>query len=606
MPALSSIFGDPLGLLGLLGLIPIFLLYLLRPKPRTQTIPSLMFLMRDRDKRSFLNFFRYLFRDLLLVLQVLAVIGLAVALARPFVLFPGSTTNTVVVLDDSASMHALDGGTPRFIQERQDAIDRLGPKDTIILAGAIPRVPLKDVSRESARAFIESWTPSDQPTQLSSAILAAQEYASPGERVVIVSDFADTEDPTNYEDAIATVQARGYDVQAAQVGTHTPSTDNVGIVSATLSESNATLIIKNYRTTSVTTQLCANNACAPLTIGPQQTVQRAITLGAGITKVTIDTKDAFPLDNQVEFSTPEKDQAKVLVVTNGDFTKTPLWYALRSINRTTPLHIALSVNKPPALVTIDQDVVIFDNVSSALFVGQTARDTLQRVRQGGAAIVMSQPDVFGIGYGDLLPVTFISRKGASPVVNTQLLKAYTGLDFGSTPSSFAAHPSRALQTVAQSPAGDPLIAFSPTGAGTVLWYGLPATASFSQSPDYPVFWKDALDQLLGRQDVRTLNRQTGEIASFGGQVQLPDGSTQNGQILLAEQGVYRTEQGDVAANLLDAAESDINVPVLSSGEQRSLLRAPQFDRAEYSGYAILAVLALLIVELGYMKWRGDI
>src|SRR5712671_771523 len=94
--------------------VPLVLLYFLKVRRRERTVSSLLLWstsLRDREASAF---FQRLHRDPLL-LQLLALLMLALALARPVATVMGQgARKVVVVLDTSASMKAQDVSPSRF------------------------------------------------------------------------------------------------------------------------------------------------------------------------------------------------------------------------------------------------------------------------------------------------------------------------------------------------------------------------------------------------------------------------------------------------------------------------------------------------------------
>ncbi|MFB6198625.1 MAG: BatA domain-containing protein, partial [Halobacteriaceae archaeon] len=82
---LGSMFLQPYGLYGLLSAIPLILLYLIRPKPKEQEIPSLMFFLKEQGVEREKNFFKRFSKDLLFWLQLLILITLSIAAAKPYI-----------------------------------------------------------------------------------------------------------------------------------------------------------------------------------------------------------------------------------------------------------------------------------------------------------------------------------------------------------------------------------------------------------------------------------------------------------------------------------------------------------------------------------------
>lgn len=115
---LDEFFLFPLGLLALLGAVPLVVLYLLRPEPVRRTLPTFQFLAEATGRNASNPIFDRLLRSLLLLIQLLALVALVGSLATPYMLVPESETvsETVIVVDTSASMAVQDGGATRFDQ----------------------------------------------------------------------------------------------------------------------------------------------------------------------------------------------------------------------------------------------------------------------------------------------------------------------------------------------------------------------------------------------------------------------------------------------------------------------------------------------------------
>src|SRR5580692_7455674 len=104
-------FGDPRGLLLLAGLVPLVVLYILKIKRRRQRVSSTwLWAAAQRDLLS-KQPFRKLVPEVPLLLEILALVALALALARPSAR-GGSIDgdHVAVVVDASASMATRVGG----------------------------------------------------------------------------------------------------------------------------------------------------------------------------------------------------------------------------------------------------------------------------------------------------------------------------------------------------------------------------------------------------------------------------------------------------------------------------------------------------------------
>lgn len=168
-------------LLWLLFAVPVILfLYLLKMKRRDQMVSSVLLWNRLLKDVQANTPFQKLRRNLLLFLQLLLVILLALALARPFVRVPALAGKTVaLVIDGSASMRATDVPGSRFEEARRNAlrlVDGMGQGDTamVILAGtrARPLCPLTH-DRNALRAALQAMQPGDGAASLPEALRLA-------------------------------------------------------------------------------------------------------------------------------------------------------------------------------------------------------------------------------------------------------------------------------------------------------------------------------------------------------------------------------------------------------------------------------------------------
>lgn len=161
--------------------LPLVLLYFLKVRRRERRVPSLLLWgseLRDREASAF---FQRLQRDPLLLLQMLALLMLTIALARPAISVMGfGSQKTVIVLDTSASMKARDLSPTRYDAAKNAAVglvSRLGEgaEVMVIESGVQPRV-VAALSRDRDRAIsgIRSTQARDLPNRLDEAVRTAR------------------------------------------------------------------------------------------------------------------------------------------------------------------------------------------------------------------------------------------------------------------------------------------------------------------------------------------------------------------------------------------------------------------------------------------------
>ena len=228
-------FQNPAALLWLLPLWGVIIaLYLLRMRRRDVQVPA-TFLWPERVEEVRANaLFQRLRFNWLMVLQLLAVLVLVVALAKPQTRQAGLTGDvTVFVLDGSASMEATDVAPNRFAaakdQIRQAILGaRAGDRMALIQAGTTPKVlfPLgNDPSRQLR--ILDATTGSDAEISLGDSLRLASALVSglDGARIVVLSDGGD--------EKIADFAAGKASVVYRKIGA---SAENLGITALGVSE----------------------------------------------------------------------------------------------------------------------------------------------------------------------------------------------------------------------------------------------------------------------------------------------------------------------------------------------------------------------------------
>ncbi len=224
-------FLEPTGLLLLLALVPLIVLYILKIRRERVTIGSTwLWASAHRDLMA-KHPFRRLVPELPLLLQILAIVGFAIALARPSLRHGGVDGDRVaVVIDTSASMGArVSKGPARRIDEARSAARvalaglRPGSEAFIVEASSTARLvgaPSQDIRR--LEALIDGLEVHDVEGDLGAAVALAADRLRPlsGKKVVVVV----TDGATGGAPLPA---AEGVSLRVSQVG---DAQDNTAIV----------------------------------------------------------------------------------------------------------------------------------------------------------------------------------------------------------------------------------------------------------------------------------------------------------------------------------------------------------------------------------------
>ncbi len=350
--------------------LPLVLLYFLKVRRREQRVASLLLWdpsLRDREASAF---FQRLQRDPLLILQLLALLALSVALARPAVTLMGDgARKVVVVLDTSASMKATDVSPSRFDVARGQALGLVrrlseGAEVMVIETGVQPRVTAALArDRERALAAIRAAQARDLPNRLVEAVRTARALvaADPRAEIHVFTDGAfalpsgpETSDPR---------------VRWVGVGRRS---QNVGITNLSIRKNyfgsfdyQAFVSLVNYtaepQTFTFTLEL-DRQPIAEKQVTLEPSVRRSVVLpfshgGGGTVMARLQIDDDLAVDDVAYAVLPPPRKIAVLLVSSGNLF-------LEKVLATDP-HVSLEVKTPDQYQggMGEADVVILDSVA---------------------------------------------------------------------------------------------------------------------------------------------------------------------------------------------------------------------------------------------------
>lgn len=614
----SSFLLEPIWLYALLLLIPFILLYLIRPKPQHKVIPTLMFLFRDLGRNKRTNFFRKLIRDLLFLLQLLILFLLLISVAKPYVNVPKESLfkNTVLVLDVSASMKADYNGRTRFEEAVKLAKKNLGVVNTLVLAKKTPEVVLVDESAGEIKKYLNKLEPTDTPTNLYDAISTAGGYARGGSRIVVISDFIDTETDTELGTAKKTLEAQGIKVDFIRVF---KPVNNVGVVDLIIDEKKTSAVIRNYNEEPVNIKVRINKLVESLNIPADSKELFSFSTPPGTSKLEVEVtglKDGFKTDNTVFISAPGDTQRRVLLITNKPNPEKTFLFNALDVMKNTFVDVAV----PPKIPDLDKyDIFVFKDIDPNLILPGTFKRVKKEVEEKGKSVIIAAPsNMLAINYYGLMPLRYNETITSSTNILASSSESLTAnIEFGITKKYFRTSPLEGISTViiAAAEDGTPLITFSKLGNGKVFFYGIldedkEADTSFAKSPLYFVFWKRLVDFATNTPSIKNLNYRTGSVLNLREEqrIQTPKGRITTKSLSLEYAGLYTLNNRVIAINLLNEKESDISNEG-GLGERGSSQLSNRFKEKvpfELTDYLIGVVIILLLLEFLYIKLRGDL
>jgi len=579
------------GLWAFLILIPFIILYLIRPKLVKMKIPSLMFLMGDEKSKKQLSFLRKFLRDPLFFLQLLLLLALAFSIAQPNIFLPKAetATNTVVIIDGSASSQVEFNGKSRFEDSVAQSKQYLDGRVSVILAAQIPEILIEDVGRTRAWNVLKTVSPRDTTTNIAGGMYMAKDILQGRKgQVIILSDFLLTNEEDNVLVAKRALNANNIAVRFLSTNT---IVENMGIIDLEPTRDSVKATVKNYGsdTKEIEMQLVKDDEVKQsqkIKVASQSIENIAFPTLPGVSQIKLNAKDNFLLDNVAHISSPLSDKIKVLMISNNkdNFIKK----AMEAANI-----FEIELRQPPIVKAFDltHDLIIITDVSKTI-VPSDIVDLKKYVESGKIMIIAANSQLLNLGLGELLPIVGEKLSESTPI-NVKIINEFTkDKDFGNTRKHIVGKPKDGTIVFAVSDTDSPLMAEKKLEEGKVFYYGiLDEESEFKATEDYPIFWFTLLTSLLNTEDIRNYNFKLSE------------------KVGRSKVGVVEEEGKTIALNLLNEKESDVS-------RKSTLLEqdSESFKEKEFKGKArfelaipllILGVL-LILLELLYLKWRGDL
>ena len=318
------------GYLALLA-VPIILFYILKVRLRQENVSTLIFWQQVFEERRTRSLWRRLRHLLSLLISLLFLSLLVAALLDPILTSQKKESRTVIIIDNSAGMNAIESGnTTRLDLAKTElaaylAGTEVGKQTAIITAGGEPQVVVGFTNHlGTLRKMLTEIKPTDNPTELGKAIELARHLTAdePDSVVLVYTDGCSTE-----LDSYLTAE----DVRFVPIG---KPLDNVAITQFQLRRSIGDAIgyeilveVVNFGESEVTCRLEINLDETPVDIKtltlepniPQTHIVRSTTDQGGVLVAELKHADAFPLDNTAMALLSARPLQKVLFFGESDF-----------------------------------------------------------------------------------------------------------------------------------------------------------------------------------------------------------------------------------------------------------------------------------------------
>jgi hypothetical protein len=347
-------FAFPLALFGLLAVPALVAIYWLRNRSRRRVVSSLMLWMDQRQMKEGGLLIHRLQTPLLFFLELLSILLIVLAAARPMVRAGEGARPLVVVLDDSFSMLAGGEDSPRHQAEEAVKKEWRSAGDStvrIVLAGETPQMLGEATGdRQQPGVLLDQWKCFSPGANLEEAITFAFAIGGERSRTLVVTDH-----PPSAVTETARLEWRAF-------GHHRT---NIAFVNATRTardgQDRCMLEIANLSDKSAKTELVLESVTASgsnsfrelrrsqieLTANGTQRVVLTLAAGAGALRARIGT-DSLAIDNEVTLLPGREQPVRVEIDIRNDSLREIVESAIRA-TRTAEM-----VSSNPELVLTDE------------------------------------------------------------------------------------------------------------------------------------------------------------------------------------------------------------------------------------------------------------
>ncbi|MFB6116317.1 MAG: BatA and WFA domain-containing protein [Candidatus Nanosalina sp.] len=554
IPMVEQFFMNPLGLLAVLAIIPLLVFYLMKPKPEEKVMPSMRFFQEEKKDDTLRKAYRKLITNLPLILQLLAVLGFAAALANPYILIQKPSENTVLVLDRSASV------SENFNSLKQKLEARAGEKNTLIVADNEVKVLAEKAPSSTIKSILERMKPVHTETDIVSAIQLAQNYRG---KLVVASDLDQTADQRNAIENLAQQADRPTEI------IHSGTTNKWGITEVEPGKNSTAIEISNFQDNPATIRAETPAGTRELAIASGSAAVIRVESEKGRNTVKL-PEDRLRADNKAYFYIPDRKTIKISY--HGPVNR----YLDKAIDLAEGMHVNYTSTRNTDVYFIASDLN-----------GQKVQEIRQKVSSGGAAVIFPQSEatstVFNLN-------TSRKVRNASLRINKPVrvsLGEVKLLDRNIEKGESLSNPSYALKKIKY-------------GEGTLLTYNI-MQSDFQTNFVYPIFWRDVINEIVDRPSISQLNRKTGDSLTAE-KVKAPEGERFSGDVELNKTGFYQVGNKVYAVNLESPDESDINSRKYSADRKSGTVKV----KHGMQSWITLVVVLLVGADLLYLWYRGDL
>jgi hypothetical protein len=590
LEVLSAYFLNPIGIFALFAIPIVLIIYFLKKKTVQTYLPSMMFLLSEQGKKKYKWFPRIPFNWLLLV-HILLVLAISAAILEPYIWTSQSATSehTIIILDNSASMQTAN----RFDAAKQDAISKLGLKNTIIVTSPKPIILAKDANYLTARNVITAQKVTDAPTPLLETLAYTQSLNLQAGTMHIFSDFI----PTTQGDVFNGMAKLRSNVIIPHL--YTQGKNTLGFIDLKITEQNATFVVKNFENTPVDATLIIGQQRQDLRLAPLDVATITIPTPTERLTLRLTPNDEFMADNILYIVPSQKPQKSALYFTNSPnvYTQT----ALSVID-----FVTYNTHAPPGYANAEgYSIFIFENVETDKILPSNIDDALDAVHNGGVMIIKISDRMRTFPQNEAFPYIQINPKttGTIELVPSEYTK---GLTASSKEDVYTIVPRNDTIPLIVSN-GQQVVSYRKHGQGIIVYYGINDEnfeGRFRETYAFPILMQRLMKGVFVIPEIYETHQKTGSTV-FG------IGTAQIEQTKETIQLPYVTERvGHINVNGVIYAINHIHPDESIVTNHLDINEIPTlFENApakfELTKFIAALIIILLLLELYVMRRRGN-
>lgn len=315
-------FLSPIYFLFLIAVPIVIILYLLRTRRQVLVVPSVYLWKRYTREELRYSVFKKFLKDILLILQFLAIVLITLGLVKPAVFSSVKARNVVFIIDTSCSMQAKDIKPTRFDLAREKALEMVdslgrGTSISLFLSDSKTRFLLDyTTDKRRVKEIINSLYPTDTEGSIAETLNYIEKLSKKPDVIYIFTDGAFEEDIPN--------------TLPVELLTFSKDDDNVGITSISArdtgirGEKEIFIKVKNFSKgkRAIPLQVWEGERLidsTTLELNPKE--EKIVIVGpkrfSGVVKAMIYPNDLLSIDDRAYLTFP-RVKPSVLLVTKGN------------------------------------------------------------------------------------------------------------------------------------------------------------------------------------------------------------------------------------------------------------------------------------------------